>query len=321
MKTIDLSWAKYHNWKKRFGQPNNHNGKIPRDFWLEDWEIQAIIDFKHDHMAEGYKRLTYMMMYQDIVAVSPSTSYRVLRNAGLTSRWNNKKLSSKGNGFVQPLKSHEHWHMDISYINFRGSHLFLISVLDGYSRFVVHHQVRTHMQEYDVELVLQQALEKYPNEKPRIITDNGSQFIANDFKAFLRQVNLIHVRTSVNYPQSNGKIEAFHKNIKSECIRQTSFLNPQEVHDKVADYIHHYNNIRLHSGINYITPYDMLCGKSNTIFKERDRKLEMARKKRRLNNQMKKVSKTNSESFFDRIPSQKSRRGKDEKTQKLAYFN
>jgi putative transposase len=274
LKAAGLSWAKFYQWKKRFGQPNRHNGKIPRDFWLEPWEI---------HPNLGYKRLTYMMMDNDIVAVSPSTTYRILRNAGLTSIWNNKGLKSKRKGFVQPEKIHQHWHMDISYITFHGAHLFLISVLDGFSRFIVHHELRTNMQEYDVEIVLQRALEKYPEAQPRIISDNGSQFIANDFKAFLRQENLTHVRTSVNHPQSNGKIEAFHKSIKQECFRQKSLLNLEDARRTVAAYIHEYNYHRLHSGVNYITPNDTLCGRSQEILKERDRKLEQARKRRRDN--------------------------------------
>jgi hypothetical protein len=276
-----LSWAKYHQWKKRFGMPNRHNGRIPRDFWLEPWEIQAIIDYKRSHPGIGYERLCYMMLDQNVVAVSPSTTYRVLRKAGLTSRWNNKNLTTKRKGFVQPLKPHQHWHMDISYVTFHGSYIFLISVLDGFSRFIVHHELRINMQEYDVEMVAQRAREKYPDEQPWIISDNGSQFIAKDFKNFIREENLTHVRTSVNHPQANGKIEAFHKTIKNECIRQKSLLDLADARKVVGEYVHDYNHVRLHSGIQYITPFDMLCGKAAEIFKERDRKLEQARKRRR----------------------------------------
>jgi transposase InsO family protein len=287
LKAAGLSWARYHDWQKRFGQPNKHNSDTPRDFWLEPWEKQAIIDYKENHMTTGYKRLTYMMLDDDIAAVSPSTTYRILRQAGLTTRWNNKALEAKRKGFVQPERPHQHWHMDISYVNFHGSHLFLISVLDGYSRFIVHHELRTHMQEYDVEIVLERALEKYPGQTPRIISDNGTQFIANDFKAFLRLNNLTHVRTSVNHPQANGKQEAFHKTIKNECIRVNSFLDLDDARNMVADYVHEYNHKRLHSGIKFIAPYDMLCGRAESIFKERDLKLERARQRRKQNAQLK----------------------------------
>jgi transposase InsO family protein len=283
LKVINLQPTKYYQWKKRFGIPNHHNGKIPRDFWLEPWEIEAILEYKQLHPYEGYKRLTYMMMDNNIVAVSPSTTYRILRKAGLTSQWKNNTLETKKKGFTQPTEPHQQWHMDISYVNFRGTYLFLISVLDGYSRFIAHHDLRTHMQEYDVELVLQKALEKYPNASSEIISDNGSQFISRDFKIFLKDAGLKHIRTSVNHPQSNGKLEAFHKNIKTECIRRESFLNLEEARAKVAKYVYQYNHYRLHSGINYVAPHDMLTGRAEEIFKERDRKLQEARDRRKRN--------------------------------------
>jgi len=283
LKAIDLGPAKFYQWQKRFGLSNQHNGKVPKDFWLENWETKAIIDFKKHHPLEGYKRLTYMMMDQDIVAVSPSTTYRVLKNTGLTSRWLVKSSSKKKTGFIQPLAPHEHWHVDISYINFCGTFLFLIAVLDGFSRFIVHHDLRTHMQEYDVELVMQKAKELFPEANPNIISDNGPQFMAKDFQNFLKIAGLKHIRTSVNYPQSNGKIEVWYKTIKTECIRRQSFITIEEARIKIAEFVYEYNYHRLHSAIYYVTPFDMLSGRAQEIFKERDHKLEQARAKRRMN--------------------------------------
>lgn len=280
---IALPKGKYYNWKKRFGQANRHNGRVPRDFWLEAWEKEAIIAYKKQHPEEGYRRLTYMMLDEDVVAVSPASTYRVLRGAGLTSRWNTKSSRGKGRGFQQPQKPHEHWHIDISYVKFQSMYLFLISVLDGYSRAVLHHDVRMHMQEYDVQLVVQQTHEKYPDASPRLISDNGSQFISREFKAYLRELNFSHVKSSPYYPQSNGKIEAFHKNIKTECLRKQSFLDVEELRAAVKAYIDYYNTQRLHSGIYYLPPQAMLNGKAEKILKERDRKLELARERRQQN--------------------------------------
>jgi len=86
---------------------NEHNGQIPRDWWLEDWEIENIVNFYIRNPFEGYRRLTYMMMDRDIVAVSPSTVYRILSKKGLLGKLR-RKTSSKGSGFVQPLRPHEH---------------------------------------------------------------------------------------------------------------------------------------------------------------------------------------------------------------------
>ncbi len=97
---LGIARSKYYDWRCRYGKVNEHNSWIPRDFWLTDEEKQAILDYYSDHPLEGYRRLTYMMIDADIVAVSPSSVYRVLKNAGFMDRWN-RKPSQKGTGLMQ----------------------------------------------------------------------------------------------------------------------------------------------------------------------------------------------------------------------------
>ena len=278
---LGMGQSKFYDWRKRYGKVNEHNALTPRDFWLLPHEKEAIIKFHSEHPLEGYRRLTYMMMDADIAAVSPTSVWRVLREAGLMSRWNGKP-SKKGTGFNQPSRPHAHWHMDMSYVNVFGSFYYLCSVLDGYSRGIVHWDIRESMTETDVEIILQRAKEIVPGATPRIISDNGPQFISRDFKEFIRISGMTHVRTSPYYPQSNGKIERWHQSLKRECIRPGSPLCLDDARRIVARYVEHYNNVRLHSAIGYIAPADMLNGKQNVIFSERDRKLDEARENRRL---------------------------------------
>jgi len=277
---IGISPSKYYNWQSRYGKSNEHNALVPRDFWLEDWEKQAIVQFHLEHPLEGYRRLTFMMLDRGIVAVSPSSVYRVLSAADLLRRWNGK-VSKKGNGFVQPLRPHEHWHIDVSYINLCGTFYYLCSLLDGCSRSIIHWELRETMTEKDVEIILQRAREKFPQASPRIISDNGPQFIAKDFKEYIRLAGMTHVRTSPFYPQSNGKLERYHKTLKTECIRPKVALSLEEARTQIADYIGHYNEERLHSAIGYIAPKDKLEGQDRQIFKERDQKIETARAARK----------------------------------------
>ena len=132
-----------------------------------------------------------------------------------------------------------------------------------------------------MEIVLQRAKEKYPEARPRIISDNGPQFIAKDFKEFIRISGMTHVKTSPFYPQSNGKLERFHQTIKDECIRPGVPLSLDDARRIVGKYIEHYNTVRLHSAIGYVAPADKLNGRDQVIFKERDRKLEAARELRK----------------------------------------
>jgi putative transposase len=273
---LGISPSKYYDWQSRYGKANEHNALVPRDFWLEDWEKQAIINFYLEHLLEGYRRLTFMMLDKDVVAVSPSSVYRVLSAAALLQRWNGK-ATKKGTGFVQPLRPHEHWHIDISYVNLFGTFYYLCSLLDGCSRYIVHWELRETNTKKDVEIILQQAREKFPEATPRIISDNGPQFIAKDFKEFIRMAGMTHVRTSPFYPQSNGKLERYHKTIKNECIRPKVVFSLEEARDQITNYIRHYNEERLHSSIGYVAPKDKLEGRDKQIFKERDSKLEAAR--------------------------------------------
>jgi putative transposase len=277
---LGLGTSKFHDWKHRYGQVNEHNGQVPRDWWLEDWEKQAILDYHDRHPLEGYRRLTFMMLDDDVVAVSPASVYRVLKAARrLDRRW--LKPSKKGTGFVPPLSAHAHWHVDVSYINVGGTFSYLTSLLDGFSRAIVHWEIRESMTERDVETIVQRGLERYPGMKPRIISDNGPQFIARDFKEFIRATGITHVRTSPYYPQSNGKLERWHGSLKRECVRPAAPGSLEEARRRISSYVAHYNTVRLHSALGYVTPMDKLAGLDAVIFAERDRKLEEAREVRR----------------------------------------
>jgi putative transposase len=253
---------------------------VPRDHWLEDWEKLSITEFAGKYPLEGYRRLAFMMLDADVLAVSPSSVYRVLKEAGLLqSLW--QKSTRKGTGFVQPLQPHEHWHIDFSYVNIGGTFYYLCSLLDGASRFIVHWEIREAMKEADAEIVLQKAREKHPSARPRIISDNGPQFVAKEFKEFIRLWQTSHVRTSPHYPQSNGKLERWHRTLQEQAIRPKTPLSLEQARQVVAEFVEHYNTVRLHSAIGYLTPQAQLEGRAEQIWKDRDAKLEAARERRR----------------------------------------
>jgi putative transposase len=280
LRFMGLRGSKYYEWRRRYGVPNRHNGKIPKATWLFEHEKQRIIDYAINNCEEGYRRLCYRMIDEDVVYASPSTVYRVLHTAGLLYKFIPAKKKSKGIGYEQPEGPHKEWHIDISYVNVMGTFMFLVAIIDGYSRYIVHHELRTSMEEKDVELVVQRALDRFPAGRPRIISDRGTQFIAKDFKKFIRYAGLVHTFTSVGYPQSNGKIERLFRTLKADCIRKKSFLSIKDARRQIEEYVRYYNNKRLHSSIGYVTPFDKLIGRDTEIIKIREQKLEKARELR-----------------------------------------
>ena len=277
---LGLPRGKFFEWRARYGKAHEHNGQVPRDYWLMPAERQSILEYHAKNPLEGYRRLTFMMLDADIVAVSPSTVYRVLSDAGRLSSWPRTK-STKGTGFEQPQKAHQHWHVDIAYLNLGGTFYYLCALLDGFSRAITHWEIRESMTELDVECIVQRALEKFPSVTPRIISDNGPQFIAKDFKTFVRVAGLTHVRISPYYPQSNGKLERWNGTVKSEALRVTQPKDLEDARRIVGRFVEHYNARRLHSAIGYIAPNDKLAGREKAIWEERDRRLESAREHRR----------------------------------------
>ena len=283
IKFLGIARCKFYAWKDRYGKANRHNGKMPKRHWLTPEEVKTIVDYARKKvpdgsffLKDGYRRLTYMMIDEDVAAASPATVYRILKKEGLLNRWNTRRKGSKGSGYNQPAKPHQEWHTDIKYVNYRGTFLFLISVMDGYSRYILHHELRANMTEYDVEITVQKALEKYPGHSARLISDNGSKYISKDFQVFLKETELQHIRTSVAYPQANGKIERFHRSLEEECLRKTSMIDMQDARSQVAGYIAKYNCQRLHSSLYYLTPEDFLEGRVREKLDIREKKLDKA---------------------------------------------
>jgi len=278
---LGINRSKYYAWVARQGQENQHSGQQPKQHWLTETEKAAIVNYYVDHRQTGYRRLAYMMLDEEVVAVSPSSVYRVLLDTGLMQVAPSQS-SSKGQGFKQPTRPHQHWHIDITYLNICGTFYYLCTVLDGYSRFIVHWEIRPSMTEADIEIILQRAREKTPQAKPRVISDNGPQFIARDFKHFIRLCGMQHVRTSPYYPQSNGKIERWHQTLKKECIRPGTPLSLADARRLVSSFVEQYNHHRLHSAIGYITPHDKLHKREDAIFEKRRQQLAQARCQRKL---------------------------------------
>jgi transposase InsO family protein len=137
----------------------------------------------------------------------------------------------------------------------------------------------------DVGIVLQRAWKALPKclMKPRIISDNGPQYLSTEFRSYLRDQEVAHSRIRGRPPQSNGKMERFHKTLKSECVRTQALGGLGEARRVIGAYVHAYNHERLHSSLNYLTPSDYLKGEEHIKqrLEERKNALEKARKDRR----------------------------------------
>lgn len=245
-----------------------------------DHEVKAVIEYRQFHRDIGYRKLTWQMIDEDIVYLSESAVYEILKANGMLGWSSGYGPPAEKEYKHKPKYPHHHWHTDLAYVKIDGVFHFLIMMLDGYSRFLLGWDLLTDMSGKTVEDFVHRIREQYPDRRPMLIHDNGSQFVSNDFKKLVANINIQSVRTRRNHPETNGKIERLNGIVKNEALHPQSPQSYQEAWDVLNDYQYQYNYQRLHSGINFLRPADVFFGRREAVLQEREKKIVAARKMR-----------------------------------------
>lgn len=284
LKLFDVSKSSYYRWTKGDADEAKTRRVDSRSLLVE--EEQAIIEFRKFHHGVGYRKFTYMLIDANVAYAPESAIYRLLKRHNLLGPWYGVDTKDTGKEYQhKPQYVHHHWHTDLAYIKVSGVYYFLIMVLDGYSRFLLNWDLLLDMTTASVKDFIQATKDKYPHAKPKLISDNGPQFIARDFKMLMSRLEIEQIHTRRNHPQTNGKIERMNQSVKREGIRPHSPMSYQEVSCAIEDYEYFYNYQRLHAGIGYLRPADLFFGRDDVIKRERKEKLTTARTWRKLVNQ------------------------------------
>lgn len=283
LKRLGLTKARYRDWRKRAGRDALAD-RPPIAAWRDGIlaeEKEAVKRYALAHPKDGYRRLAWQMVDADVAYLSPSSVYRILDEADLLYRW--KRSQSSGTKPAQPTRPHERWHTDLMYLRIQDTWYFLVTVLDAYSRYVVHWELLTTMRAADVQLVVQQALEQ-TGATPDVVTDNGSQFTAAEFKDLVRRFAFKHIRIRWYHPESNGLVERFHRSTR-EALGDEALQNLAQARILIAEWVREYNEVRLHAGLGYLTPAEFYRGDPAARITERQTKLAAGRERRRRINQ------------------------------------
>jgi putative transposase len=282
---LGMHMGTYYRWRQREAVGDLEDKVVIQpnlDAALAD-EVKAVINYALQHPCDGYRRLAYMMIDEDVAHLSPSSVYRILNSEDLLYRY---KRSSKSNGKYdfKPMGPHEQWHTDIMYLWVHSRWYFFVGVIDAWSRYLVHWDLLESVSAQDVTAVLQSALKKYPGVKPRIVSDNGPQFKSKDFRQLLKEFSLLDIKIRIRHPESNGLQERFHRSLREEGLSEVELKNKHKAIAAIEKWIDYYNNQRLHASLGYIRPVDYLNGNQHEIRKVRRQKLAYAAKVRRRKN-------------------------------------
>lgn len=275
-RSVYYAWARRESLEDRPGKPC-------RVYEVLAEERAAICEFALSYPKIGYRKLTWMMVDALVACVGESTVYRVLNDAGLLSRWK-RSMASTGEYNFRPTAPNQQWHTDVMYVWVAARFYFLLSFVDAYSRYVVHHKLLMSLDGRSVAVELQAALEAARGAKPRVVHDHGSEFVNRDVAAVIKTHNLIGIKTKPRHPESNGIVERFNGTVRDESDNDygSNYLQAEAI---IAKLMHHYNEERLHAALGYMTPATWHRGQPNEVRDERARRIAAARAHRRMTNQ------------------------------------
>lgn len=272
----------YYAWKGRESLVDKVSAPC-RVYELLPEERSAICGFALEFPKIGYRKLTWMMVDAGTACVGESTVYRVLSDADLLSRWK-RSAASSGEYNFRPIAPNQQWHTDVMYVWVAARFYFLVSFVDAYSRYVVHHKLLISLDGQSVAIELQAALEAVRGARPRIVHDHGSEFVNRDVAAVIKTHNLIDIKTRPRHPESNGIVERFNGTVRTQSDDDYG-NNYLQAEATIGKLMHHYNEERLHAALGYMTPATWHRGQPNEVREERARRIAAARAHRKLTNQ------------------------------------
>lgn len=294
LRVLGLPRSVYFAWRVRqvLGQLEDQESVSASVDQLLDQEVQDIKSFALSNPRVGYRKLTYMMLDQEVVAVSESATYRVLDGADLLHRWKRSE-AAPGLYSLRPTAPNEQWHTDVMYVWVGCRHYFLLSFIDAFSRYIVHHRLLVELNGRSVAIELEAAIGKAGPVTPRIVHDHGSEFCNRDLTAVLKAHDLTQIKTRPRHPESNGLIERFNGTVRDESEDRYggNYLQAQRT---IEELIEHYNHRRLHAALGYIEPWVVHYGDPSQRREERRHKLQAARQRRRAYNRGQKVAQPSS---------------------------
>lgn len=218
------------------------------------------------------------MVDRDVACLRPYQVYNLLREGDLLCR---RKAPDPGPLKRPPPPDHadEVWHLDLMYLFIKPRWYYLVDILDGYSRFLVHWSLNLTMLADTVTLTVQEALDRLIARRtgePKLVHDRGGQFLSKEWRAFVKGAGVTDIKTRVAHPQSNGLIERLHRTHREEGLDEEALSDYYRALAAMAGWSRFYNHERPHSALKYLCPVDYYRGDPEARLAERQRKLIQA---------------------------------------------
>lgn len=259
---------------------------------IPDTQKNLVVELALEYPELSSRELAFKITDEQGIYLSESSVYRILKQRGLIPAPNHILIAASNEFKDKTQFVHQMWQTDFTYFKIIGwGWYYLSTVLDDYSRYIIHWELCDSMRAEDVKRTVNTAIAKArlkTKQKPKLLSDNGPCYVSNELKTYLKdQLKMKQVHGKPMHPQTQGKIERYHRTMKN-VVKLNHFYHPEELTQALNEFVENYNNNRYHESLNNLTPADVYYGRSDKILEQRAViKQKTIAKRRQLYNQEK----------------------------------
>jgi len=299
LKELGISRSTFYQWYRRY-LDKGFEGMKPKEskrksFWnkIPEKERQKVVETALDRTELSPRELACHITDKKGWFISESSVYRILKERGLITSPAWIVMAAADEFKDKTTHVHQQWQTDFTYFKIIGwGWYYLATIMDDYSRYIITWELCKNMESTDAMRVVSKALGETgltENNRPRLLSDNGSCYVSNEFKKFIRDQQMGHVQGAPYHPQTQGKIERYHRTMKN-VVKLENYFFPDELRSSIEAFVNYYNNQRYHESLNNVTPADVYFGRSEDVLNRRKEVKLQTIKERRKNNQRAKLS-------------------------------
>jgi len=297
LEELGISRSTFYVWYKHYleGGFDGLKPKSPnrKSFWnkIPEKEKKKVIEIALEKEDLSPRELAYHITDKKGWFISESSVYRILKERGLITspKWILMAASDEFKDKTSHI--HQQWQTDFTYFKIIGwGWYYLATIMDDYSRYIIHWELCSNMESDDAMRVVEQALQitgLTEKNRPRLLSDNGSCYVSNAFKEFIHEQKMRHVQGAPYHPQTQGKIERYHRTMKN-VVKLENYYYPDDLRNRLEEFVNFYNNHRYHESLGNVTPADFYSGKQKAIINRRkELKIKTINERRKWNQKTK----------------------------------